>query len=197
MEDAGLTSDALFLFLVEGLGQVPVKTTLAGSQAHLPLAWIVLVPKSKKGRDSRKYAHERFHEDTLLAAYDFCDGAARAADVVGAPPGIDGAASLWPAGAASPGEKKHRWRGDCGACSVRECASAPQEFERRAAALLVGSGGFRGEFSFPARYHNTGDTIAQNSHGGAAHIHELIDREEKKKRLHRQVKRSRGTENDQ
>src|SRR6267378_5122240 len=55
---------------------------------------------------------------------------------------------------------------------------------------LTGSFQLRGKFSFPARNHHARDAIPENSHCSSAHIHELIDREKKKQRLHRQVKRS-------
>jgi len=84
------------------------------------------------------------------------------------PLGIDVRKSM--AGEDAPGHQKRgpaRW------------GSAPQEFQRRAAAL-AGSGGLGGEFAFPACNDHARDTITQNCHCSAAHVHELIDREEKK-----------------
>src|SRR6266581_2994025 len=56
---------------------------------------------------------------------------------------------------------------------------ALHRFERRASAL-AGSCSFCGKFSFPARNHYAGDAISENSDRSSAHIHELIDREQKK-----------------
>src|SRR5207248_10470228 len=52
-----------------------------------------------------------------------------------------------------------------------------------------------GKFVFPARDHHTSDAIAKNRHGGASHVHELINREQQKKRFHGQMKRSGGCKN--
>src|SRR5690348_13489031 len=46
------------------------------------------------------------------------------------------------------------------------------------------------EFALPPRDNHARDAISQNRDRGAPHIHELIDRKKKKKRLHGQVKRS-------
>jgi len=46
--------------------------------------------------------------------------------------------------------------------------------------VLAGSGGVGGEFAFPARNHDAGDTIPENGDGSSSHVHELIDREKKK-----------------
>src|SRR5205814_3786334 len=35
-----------------------------------------------------------------------------------------------------------------------------------------------------SRDHHASDAISKNRHGGAAHVHELINREQQKKRLH-------------
>src|SRR5437588_12201245 len=53
------------------------------------------------------------------------------------------------------------------------------------------------QFSFPAGDDYARDAIAQNRNGGAPHVHELINREEKKERPHGQVKRRGCRENNQ
>src|SRR6266851_4577444 len=55
----------------------------------------------------------------------------------------------------------------------------------------------RREFAFPAGDDHAGDAISENGHGRSPHIHELIDGEKEKQRLHGQVKRSGGAEDDQ
>jgi hypothetical protein len=46
--------------------------------------------------------------------------------------------------------------------------------------VLSGSGGVGGESPFPARNHDTGDTISENGDRGSPHIHKLVDCEKKK-----------------
>jgi len=43
--------------------------------------------------------------------------------------------------------------------------------------VLAGSEGARGEFAFPSRNHDAGDTIPENGDGSAPHIHKLVNRE--------------------
>ena len=90
------------------------------------------------------------------------------------PLGIDCAGSRWLA------RRPRNWTPEeKSADGAARWGSGPQEFKRRAAAL-TGSGGFGGEFTFPASNDHARDTITQNRHCSAAHVHELIDREEKK-----------------
>lgn len=49
---------------------------------------------------------------------------------------------------------------------------------------------------FPPRDDYAGHAIPQDRDGGAPHIHELINRKQKKKRLHRQMKGSGRSEDN-
>ena len=53
------------------------------------------------------------------------------------------------------------------------------------------------QFAFPASDHDARNAISQNSNCRSPHIHELIDGEEEKQRLHGQMKRSGGAKDDQ
>ena len=55
----------------------------------------------------------------------------------------------------------------------------PEGLELRAA-TLAGSSELRGEFAFPASDDDAGDAIPENGYGGAAHIHELVNGEDRK-----------------
>jgi hypothetical protein len=63
------------------------------------------------------------------------------------------------------------------ACPVGQCVAEGLELQ---AATLAGNSGLRGEFAFPASDDDAGDAIAENGDGSSSHVHELIDREEKK-----------------
>src|SRR5205823_8165954 len=62
---------------------------------------------------------------------------------------------------------------------------------------LLRSGHSSGKFVFPARNHHASDAISKNRYGGAAHVHELINREQQKKWFHGQVKRSGSCKDNQ
>src|SRR6266436_6455581 len=62
--------------------------------------------------------------------------------------------------------------------------------------MLALRSGFGRKFSFPSRDHHAREAIAEHVDGGAPHVHQLIDREEQKQRLGRQMKRSRCRENN-
>src|SRR5579864_1042554 len=61
---------------------------------------------------------------------------------------------------------------------------------------LLRRGHRRGKFMFPPRDDYAGHAIPQDRDGGAPHIHELINRKQKKKRLHRQMKGSGRSEDN-
>ncbi len=139
----------------------------------MTFAWLVVVPKSVTARNT---ARKDLMRTPSLPLRTFvtrppCGWPGRG------PLGIDGA-------------EVYGWRGRPETQEVKNAdgtamegparwGSAPQEFQRRVAAL-AGSGGLGGEFAFPASNDHARDTITQNCHCSAAHVHELIDREEKK-----------------
>ena len=127
--------------------------------------------KENEERDGRKYSDERFHEDTLLAARAQTDAPQSEFEFYGKFMTDEDRSSLH--GSREKVRMARRLWGLSG--GVVRAGGAWLR-----AATLAGSSWLRGEFAFPASDDDAGDAIAENGDGRSPHIHELIDREEKK-----------------